>query len=57
MMDGSLSELQDGSENLGCLNDSDKGELSVVGILPSSTTPYSLPQNCLGIVLVDASSR
>jgi len=49
------SELHDGEESLGCLND--KPDLPIVGILPTSSTPYSLPQNCLGIVLVDTSSR
>lgn len=52
MMDSSLSELQD--ESLGSLNDKD---LPLVEMLPSSTATYSLPQNCLSIVLVDASSR
>lgn len=51
------SELHDGEESLGCLNDQVKPDLPIVGILPTSSTPYSLPQNCLGIVLVDTSSR
>ncbi|XP_071169104.1 high mobility group protein 20A-like [Mytilus edulis] len=56
-METSLTELHDGAESLGCLNEHDKPEIPIVGILPTSSTQYSLPQNCLGIVLVDTSSR
>lgn len=56
-METSLTELHDGEESLGCLNEHDKPEIPIVGILPTSSTQYSLPQNCLGIVLVDTSSR
>lgn len=53
----SSPELHDGEESLGCLNDQDKPDIPIVGILPAASTSYSLPQNCLGIVLVDTSSR